>query len=83
MGTQVGVLLPYSRLQESEADELGLIFMAAAGYDPREAIDFWQRMEKEKSGSAPSEFLSTHPSHASRISDLKKLMPKAMKHYRR
>ena len=67
LGTQVGVLLPYSRLQESEADHLGLIFMAMAGYDPRKAVDFWQRMEAKSQGGAPPEFLSTHPAHQTRI----------------
>ena len=82
MGAQVGVLLPYSRLQESEADRLGLIFMAMAGYDPHEAINFWQRMEQASKGSQAPQFLSTHPSHETRIEDLKEFMPKAMKYYR-
>lgn len=83
MGTQVGVLLPYSRLQESEADELGLIFMALAGYDPRAAVAFWQRMESTAGkGQSPPEFLSTHPSHDTRIEDLKEQMPEALKFYR-
>ncbi len=82
LGAQVGVLLPYSRLHESEADELGLVFMAMAGYDPREAVDFWQRMEKAHEGSgAPPEFLSTHPSHRTRIQNLKDSMPKALDYY--
>ena len=84
MGSQVGVLLPYSRLQESEADEMGLIFMALAGYDPRAAVDFWQRMERmADKGQAPPEFLSTHPSHDTRIADLKEQMPEALTYYRR
>lgn len=83
LGAQVGVLLPYSRLQESEADHLGLIFMAMAGYDPHAAIRFWQRMMSEKTGGAPPEFLSTHPSGQSRIRDLEKYMPEAMSYYRR
>lgn len=83
MGTQVGVLLPYSRLQESEADRLGLIFMALAGYDPREAVGFWRRMDsQEGKGQAPPEFLSTHPSHETRISDLRKHMSEALNLYR-
>lgn len=81
MGTQVGILLPYSRLQESEADHLGLIFMAMAGYDPRQAIDFWQRMEQQAQGGVPPQFLSTHPSHETRIADLQKEMPKALQYY--
>ncbi len=79
IGTDLG-LKAFSRKNESEADELGLIFMAMAGYHPSEAPKFWERMAKQ-SGGAPPEFLSTHPSHETRISDLKKLMPKAMKYY--
>lgn len=82
LGAQVGVLLPYSRLQESEADEIGLIFMAKAGYDPRKAVDFWQRMEEQSGSGAPPEFLSTHPSHESRIEDIKEHLPTAMEYYR-
>jgi predicted Zn-dependent protease len=80
VGAQVGVLLPFSRTQESEADQLGLVFMAMAGYDPNEAVTFWQRMAAGKSG-APPEFLSTHPSDETRINNLKKLIPEAMKYY--
>lgn len=82
VGAQVGVLLPYSRTQESEADELGLIFMAMAGYDPNEAVNFWQRMSAGKGASVP-EFLSTHPSDQTRINNLKKLVPEAMKYYQK
>jgi predicted Zn-dependent protease len=82
LGAQFGVLLPYSRLQESEADKLGLIFMAMAGYNPQNAINFWQRMAAEKSGQAPPEFMSTHPSHGTRIEDIREFMPKAMRYYR-
>jgi predicted Zn-dependent protease len=81
VASQVGVLLPYSRLQESEADHIGLILMAKAGYDPREAIPFWERMNKE-GGSRPPEFLSTHPAPESRIDNIKALIPEAMKYYR-
>ncbi|MFO8085135.1 MAG: M48 family metallopeptidase [Desulfobacterales bacterium] len=81
-GAQIGILLPYSRLHEREADELGLIFMAMAGYDPNHAVGFWQRMSQEKSGGAPPEFLSTHPSDASRIQNIKELIPEAMQYYR-
>lgn len=77
VGTQVGALLPFSRLHESEADELGLIFMAMAGYNPDEAIAFWQRMDKASGGNQPPEFLSTHPSHSTRIEKLKASIPKA------
>ena len=82
LGSQVGVLLPYSRLQESEADHLGLIFMAMAGYDPRKAVDFWQRMSAQENGQAPPEFLSTHPSHGTRIDQIKENLPEALKYYK-
>ncbi len=81
LGSQLGFLLPYSRLQESEADHLGVIFMAMSGYNPQEAINFWQRMADLKGGQAPPEFLSTHPSDQTRIDDIKKLLPEAMKYY--
>jgi len=82
VGAQVGVLLPFSRLHESEADHLGLIFMAMAGYDPHAAVGFWQRMMEAKEGAAPPEFLSTHPSDQRRISNIKALIPQAMDYYR-
>ena len=81
-GYQFGRALPHSRKQESEADNLGLIFMAMAGYNPQEAINFWGRMA-QAGGNKPPEFLSTHPSDARRIADLKKLLPEAMKYYKR
>jgi predicted Zn-dependent protease len=81
LGTEVGVLLPFSRTQESEADHLGLIFMAMAGYDPHTAIDFWQRMMAGNNGGAPPEFLSDHPADQKRIENLKTLLPEAMKYY--
>lgn len=77
----VGVILPYSRVQEYEADRIGLILMAKAGYDPREAIPFWKRMKK-KSGPRPPEFLSTHPAPESRIKEIESLIPEAMRYYR-
>jgi len=80
-GASIGVLLPYSRLQESEADHIGLILMARAGYDPREAVPFWQRMNKAP-GSRPPELLSTHPAPETRIADIKALIPEAMAYYR-
>jgi predicted Zn-dependent protease len=80
IGAQVGVLLPFSRLQESEADKLGLVFAALAGYDPGQAVPFWQRMSKV-GGSKPPEFLSTHPSDERRIKDIQDYLPKAMKYY--
>lgn len=81
LGAQVGVLLPYSRLQEAEADRLGLIFMAMAGYDPNKAVEFWQRMSEKKGGKSPPEFLSTHPSDETRIRKIKTLVPEAMQYY--
>lgn len=82
LGASVGVLLPYSRLQENEADELGLTFMAMAGYDPRKSVDFWERMAKGKTGQAPPEFLSTHPSDQTRIQRIRSLIPKVMPYYK-
>lgn len=75
-------LLKYSRKHESEADKLGLIFMAMAGYDPTEAIAFWQRMS-QASGGGTLEILSTHPSDERRIADIKKFLPTAMKYYKK
>jgi len=83
VGAQVGVLLPYSRLHESEADHLGLIFMAMAGYDPNTAVGFWQRMAEKKGGQAPPEFLSTHPSDEKRIKNIKTLIPEVMQYYKK
>lgn len=80
LGTQVG-LLKFSRDQESEADRLGLIFMAMAGYNPNETIAFWQRMQQQAGGQAPPEFLSTHPSSTTRINNLKNWIPEAMTYY--
>jgi len=80
VGTQVGLQLPYSRTHEREADELGLYFMAMAGYDPREAPVFWERMEK-MSPERPPEFLSTHPDPVNRVAHLEQIMPKALAYY--
>jgi len=82
MGAQLGLMLPYSRLHESESDPLGLIFMAMAGYNPEAAVGFWERMAAMKNGQAPPEMLSTHPSDATRIKQIKKLLPKAKKYYK-
>ncbi len=82
IGAQAGVLLPNSRKQESEADRLGLTFMAMAGYDPSKAVEFWQRMAAQSNGQAPPEFLSTHPADATRIADIKKYLPEAIKYYK-
>jgi metalloendopeptidase OMA1, mitochondrial len=81
-GAQFGVLMPFSRKHESEADEIGLTYMARAGYDPQESIRFWKRMEQE-SGGQPPEFLSTHPSHGTRMAQLEGWMPKAEAEYQR
>jgi predicted Zn-dependent protease len=82
-GAAVGLLLPWSRSQESEADHLGLIYMAKAGYDPHAARDLWARMAQASKGRGrPPEFLSTHPSEASRIQQIEAWLPEAMEHYR-
>lgn len=81
IGTQLG-MLSFSRTHESEADEIGLIFMAMAGYDPREAPKFWERMAAQGSEQRPPEFLSTHPHPDTRIADLNKSMPQALKYYK-
>lgn len=80
-GTQIG-MLKFSRNHESEADKLGLIFMSIAGYDPSEAPKFWERMAAQSGGGQPAEFMSTHPSHETRISDLNAQIPEAMKYYK-
>ena len=81
VGAQYGAMLPYSRQHESEADHMGLIFMAMAGYDPREAPKFWERMSAG-GGAAPPEFMSTHPSDETRIKNLNTHMPEALGYYR-
>lgn len=81
LGAQMGVMLPYARKQEYEADQLGLIFMAMAGYDPRVAIPFWKRMAQSSQGGKIPEFLSTHPTDAKRISNMEKILPEALKYY--
>ncbi|TKB52191.1 MAG: M48 family metallopeptidase [Nitrospira sp.] len=81
VGAQVGVLLPFSRKHESEADYIGILLAADAGYDPREAVALWERMGQTSGGGAPSEFMSTHPSHGTRIDQLKRWMPEAMAIY--
>ena len=82
LGAQVGFVLPYSRLQEHEADRLGLIFMAMAGYDPQHALAFWERLAARKEGQAPPAFLSTHPTDAQRIQRIRDLMPEVQRYYR-
>lgn len=81
LGAQVGVLLPYSRTHEAEADKIGLILMAKAGYDPRAAVDFWKRMAEKSGGKSPPELLSTHPSDRRRIKEIEAFMPVAMQYY--
>jgi predicted Zn-dependent protease len=82
-GASVGLLLPWGRSQESEADHLGLIYMAKAGYDPHAARDLWVRMAEASKGSGkPPEFLSTHPSEATRIKKIEGWLPEAMQYYR-
>ena len=80
VGTTVGLALPFSRKQESEADDIGLILMAKAGYNPSKAVDFWQRMS-QTGGAAPPALLSTHPADASRIKDIQTQLPQAMQYY--
>jgi predicted Zn-dependent protease len=81
IGAQYGAMLPYSRKHESEADHMGLIFMAMAGYDPRQAPVFWERMSAG-GGAAPPEFMSTHPSDATRIRELNEHMSEALQYYK-
>jgi predicted Zn-dependent protease len=82
VGAQYGATLPFSRMQESEADHIGLILMAMAGYDPNQAVDFWGRMAAS-GGEKPPELMSTHPSDEHRIADLKKELPDALKYYKK
>jgi metalloendopeptidase OMA1, mitochondrial len=82
-GAQVGVLLPFSRKHESEADYVGILLAADAGYDPRESVALWERMGQASGGGGQSEFLSTHPSHDTRIEQLKEWMPEAMAIYQK
>jgi predicted Zn-dependent protease len=79
--TTYGLILPHSRKQELEADKLGLLYCAMAGYDPREAVPLWERMAALSKGQSPPEFASTHPAEATRIEKLKQQMPEAMKYY--
>ncbi len=81
IGSNAGLLLPFSRKHESEADKMGLIFMAMAGYDPSHAPAFWSRMN-QKGGADVPELLSTHPSHGTRIKDLNEFLPTARKYYK-
>jgi len=82
VASNVGVMLPFSRSHETEADKMGLIFMAMAGYDPAAAVDFWKRMG-ESGGQKPPEFLSTHPADDTRVRNLQAYLPEAMKYYKK
>jgi predicted Zn-dependent protease len=79
--SEYGVILPYSRKHELEADHIGVLLMAKAGYDPSEAPTFWERFSGNKQGAAPMEWMSTHPADATRAAALRELMPQAMKDY--
>jgi predicted Zn-dependent protease len=81
-GATVGFILPISRAQESEADRIGLVLMALAGYDPREAIVVWERMHAANTGRRQAEWLSTHPADTTRLADIRQWLPEAMKYYR-
>jgi predicted Zn-dependent protease len=81
VGAQYGILMPYSRTQESEADIIGEDLMAKAGFDPKQSITLWQLMEQATQGQQPVEFLSTHPGHATRIQNLEQHMPQALSYY--
>lgn len=80
-GAQYGVLLPFSREHESEADHVGLLYMARAGYDPRAAVEFWTRMAQQSGGAGQPEFMSTHPLHETRIRQIQELLPAAITEY--
>jgi len=82
LGSQYAVMLPYSRKHEYEADHMGLIFLAMAGYDPTKAVEFWERMAANSANNT-AEFMSTHPSDANRIAKLKEILPEAMKYYKK
>ena len=82
LGSQYGVALPFGRSQESEADHIGVILMAQAGYNPEAAIGLWERMEKASEGKTPPEWLSTHPSPSTRITDLRAWMPEALTYFK-
>ncbi|MFV0338075.1 MAG: M48 family metallopeptidase [Chthoniobacterales bacterium] len=83
VGAQYGIMLPFSRTHEYEADQIGLLYTARAGYDPREAIAFWKRMAAASKGNKVPEFLATHPMDEKRIKALEKAMPAAMEEYRK
>ncbi len=82
LGAQYGVLMPYSRTHESEADEIGVDLMAKAGFDPQQSVQLWKKMEQASQGNQPIEFMSTHPAHETRIQQLQAHMPKALEFYK-
>ena len=82
LGAQLGVMMPYARKQEYEADEIGLIVMALAGYNPQTAVPFWTRMAQSSQGGRPPEFLSTHPTDEKRIARIQEIMPKVLQYYK-
>lgn len=82
LGAQYGVMMPYARTQEYEADEIGLILMALAGYDPRVAVSFWTRMAQNSDGAQVPEFLSTHPTDSKRIARIESIMPNVLQYYK-
>lgn len=82
LGAQYGVLMPYSRTHESEADLIGVDLMAKAGFDPKQSVNLWQKMAQASQGNQPSEFLSTHPAHETRIQQLQEHMPTALEFYK-
>jgi predicted Zn-dependent protease len=81
VGASLAYVLPYSRKHESEADHIGLIYMAKAGYDPRAAVGFWRKMQEHYGGQEPPEWLSTHPNSDTRIENLERLLPGALEYY--
>ncbi|MDO9162893.1 MAG: M48 family metallopeptidase [Methylococcaceae bacterium] len=81
VGAQYGILMPYSRTHESEADTIGIDLMAKSGFDPRQSINLWQKMDQASQGQQPIEFMSTHPSHGTRIQQLEQHLPQAMSFY--
>ncbi len=81
LGSQVGIALPFSRSQESEADHIGLILMAKAGYDPQASVGLWQRMQADSQGKNPPQWLSTHPAPATRVDDLRGWLAEAQQYY--
>ncbi len=83
VGATYGIQLPYSRAHETEADEIGLIYMARAGYDPNEAVKFWKRFSRVTQDQKPPEFLSTHPADSTRINSIRGMLPRALAEYRK